>query len=189
MGDAADFRPPGERRQRAWIDAEDWVDKSEPKQSPEELQAIAHSRGRICKERGCEICAPLREQRRLKKAKRKAAAQAEAHAKGLPCNRASCELAVCVAARNAAPAPQPASAVESPADTRPATTTAEDPEQARQREAKRHRAGVPCGSEDCSIQLCVDGFVNERTRRHRARRPCRARSCDNPVCVAGRSAG
>ncbi len=76
----------------------------EPQASPEQLQAIAHSRGRICKKRNCKVCEPLRETRRLKKAQRKADAQAKLHAKGQPCGRNSCELDVCVAARNAAPA-------------------------------------------------------------------------------------
>ncbi len=51
------------------------------------------------------ICAPLRENRRLKKAQRKADAQAQAHAKGVPCGRNHCSVPVCVDARHAEPAP------------------------------------------------------------------------------------
>ncbi len=76
MGDSPDFQTPDERKQRAWVDKSDWVDTSEPKLSKEEQQELAHGRNRICKERGCAVCAPLREQRRLKKAQRKAETQA-----------------------------------------------------------------------------------------------------------------
>ena len=191
MGDSADFRTPDQRKQRAWVDASDWVDETEPKLSSEELQELAHGRGRICKERGCAVCAPLRERRRLKKAERKAAAQAQLHAKGQPCNRTSCSLAVCVAARDAAPAAttaRPASpSAEPTAEDRHANEPQRDPEQIRRREAKRHRVGLPCGSEDCPRQECIDGFIIECTRRHRARRPCRSATCDIAICVAGRS--
>ena len=188
MGDSPDFRTPDQRKQRAWVDASDWVDETEPKLSKEEQQELAHGRGRICKERGCAVCAPLREQRRLKKKQRKAAAQAELHAKGQPCNRTSCSLAVCVAARAAAPvAPATAPSVEPRADDRHTSQPQDDPEQILRRQAKRHRVGLPCGSEDCPNQECIDGFTNECTRRHRARRPCRSATCDNPICVSGRS--
>ncbi len=60
--------------------------------TPKQQQATAHARGRICKVRSCTVCAPLREQRRLKKAQRKADAQAQAHAKGVPCGRANCSV-------------------------------------------------------------------------------------------------
>ncbi len=183
MADSPDSRTPDQRRQRDWVPAAEWVDDSEPKLSKEEQQELAHSRGRICKQRGCQICAPLREQRRLKKAQRKADAQAQAHAKGQPCGRASCELVVCVTARNEAAT---ASAAEPNVVDQPADDTQDDPDQIRARQAKRHKVGLPCGSEDCPRQDCIDGFANERTRRHRARRPCRSTTCDNPVCVAAR---
>ena len=152
----------------------------EAQASPEELQAIAHSRGRICKQRKCKVCAPLREARRLKKAQRKADAQAKAHAKGQPCGRNNCTVAVCVTARHVDPvtaAPTPPRSDE-PID---------DPARARHRQAERHRVGLPCGSETCANKSCVEGFAQERVRRHRARRPCKALDCDNPICVASRS--
>lgn len=191
MGDAADFPVSDQPRQRKWIDAADWVDTSEPKLSKEELQEIAHGRGRICKERTCEVCAPLRERRRLKKAQRKAEAQALLHEKGEPCNRTSCTLEVCVAARSAVPAsssPVEPSTKDQNTEDQNANEPQADPDQVRRRQAKRHRAGVPCGVEDCPNQQCIEGFANERTRRHRARRPCRSATCDNPICVSGRSA-
>ena len=77
---------------------------TEPAPTPKQQQAIAHRRGRICKVRSCKVCAPLRENRRLKKAQRKADAQAQAHAKGEPCGRNSCSVPACVAARDAVPA-------------------------------------------------------------------------------------
>ncbi len=181
MGDSPDFRTPSQ--QRAWVDASDWVDKTEPKLSKEEQQELAHGRGRICKERKCDVCAPLRETRRLKKAQRKADAQAQAHAQNQPCGRASCELAVCAAARDQVSAAPPAAPVT---DDRQAHDAQDDPAQIRARQAKRHKVGLPCGTEDCPRQECIDGFANERTRRHRARRPCRSSTCDNPVCVAAR---
>jgi hypothetical protein len=152
----------------------------EPQASPEQLQAIAHSRGRICKKRNCKVCEPLRETRRLKKAQRKADAQAKLHAKGQPCGRNSCELDVCVAARNAAP---PA---EAPAPPR-SDVSNDDPAEAQHRQAERHRIGLACGVESCPNEQCVEGFAQERVRRHRARRPCKSLECDNPICVASRS--
>ena len=152
----------------------------EPQASPDKLQAIAHSRGRICKQRNCKVCAPRRETRRLKKAQRKADAQAKLHAKGQPCGRNNCSVAVCVTARNAdpvAPAPTP---------PRPEVQN-NDSAEAQHRQAERHRIGLPCGWESCPNDLCVEGFAQERVRRHRARRPCKSLECDNPICVAGRS--
>jgi hypothetical protein len=187
MGDSPDFRPQDQRQQRAWVAATDWVDSTEPKLSKEEQQELAHGRNRICKERDCAVCAPLREQRRLKKAQRKAEAQALLHEKGQPCNRTSCALAVCVAARDAAPAAPTASpSVEPPNEDQQGNEPEGDADRAR-REAKRHRVGLPCGSEDCPKQDCIDGFTIECTRRHRARRPCRSATCDIAICVAGRS--
>jgi hypothetical protein len=148
--------------------------------TPQQQQAIAHARGHICKVRGCEVCAPLRERRRLKKAQRKADAQAHAHAKGEPCGRSNCPVPICVRDRHADPAtPAPAAPrADGPTD---------DADGSIRRQAERHRVGLPCGSEDCPNQVCVDGFALERTRRHRARRPCRSSDCANPICVAGRS--
>ena len=185
MGDSPDFRTPDQRPPRAWVDATDWVDETEPKLSKQEQQELAHGRGRICKERGCVVCAPLRERRRLKKAQRKTEAQALLHSKGQPCNRTSCALAVCVAARDAAPASPPP--VEPRIEDQHINEPQDDPDRVRRREDKRHRAGVPCGSEDCPKQECIDGFTIECTRRHRARRPCRSATCDIAICVAGRS--
>jgi hypothetical protein len=192
MGDSPDFQTPDQRKQRAWVDPSDWVDTNEPKLSKEEQQELAHGRNRICKERSCAVCAPLREQRRLKKAQRKAEAQALLHEKGQPCGRTSCALEVCVAARDAAPA-DPAAAPLAPTPVEPSTADQhanepqDDPEQVLRREAKRHRVGLPCGSEDCPKKECIDGFTIECTRRHRARRPCRSATCDIAICVAGRS--
>jgi hypothetical protein len=150
----------------------------EPPATPKQLQALAHSRGRICKVKNCTTCAPLREARRLKKAQRKADAQAQHHAKGQPCGRNSCEVAVCVAARNA--------------DAAAPVTGANDESvggagESLERQAKRHRAGLPCGSEHCANRACIDAFALERARRHRARRPCKSLECDLPICVAARS--
>jgi hypothetical protein len=167
MGDSPDFQTPDPQQPRRWKDASDWVDKTEPQLSKEEQQELAHERNRICKERGCAVCAPLREVRSLKKKQRKTEAQA------------------CVAARNAVPASSPP--VELRAEAPQAIEPPDDPARARRREEKRHLAGVPCGSENCVKKGCIEGFTNERTRRHRARRPCRAEACDNPMCVAGRS--
>lgn len=180
MGDEQDFRRPG-REEHDFKDAD--VDDLLP--SKQGLQEIAHDRGRICKKRGCVVCAPLVEQRRLKKKQRRAEAQAALHAKGQPCGRSSCSLAVCVEARQA-PAASPAP-VEQRAGDRPTDESPDDPDRVLRRQAERHRVGLPCGSEDCTSQSCIDGFANERTRRHRARRPCRSATCDNPICVAGRS--
>jgi hypothetical protein len=153
--------------------------------SKQGLQEIAHDRGRICKKRGCVVCAPLVEQRRLKKKQRKAEAQAALHAKGQPCGRSSCSLAVCTEARQArAASPAP---VEPRVGNRRADEPQDDPDRVLRRQAERHRVGLPCGSEDCTSQVCIDGFANERIRRHRARRPCRSATCDNAICVAGRS--
>jgi hypothetical protein len=156
------------------------VAADEPQLTPKQQRALAHSRGRICKLRGCEICAPLRETRRLKKAQRKADAQTQAHAKGEPCGRSNCPVAVCVKARHAdaeTPAPD-VQRVDGPKD---------DPDEMLRRQGERHRAGLPCGFESCPNQECVDGFAQERARRHRARRPCRSAGCVNPVCVSSRS--
>jgi hypothetical protein len=185
MGDSPDFQTPDPQQPRRWKDASDWVDKTEPQLSKEEQQELAHGRNRICKERGCAVCAPLREVRSLKKKQRKTEAQALLHEKGQPCGRTSCVLEVCVADRNAAPASPPP--VEPRTPTLPTLEPRDDPARARRREEKRHLAGVPCGSENCVKKGCIEGFTNERTRRHRARRPCRAEACDNPICAAGRS--
>ena len=183
MGDYPDFRRPDREEQRDFVDATD----DELLLSKQGLQEIAHDRGRICKKRGCVVCAPLVEQRRLKKKQRKAEAQAARHAKGQPCGRSSCSLAVCVEGRQApAESPSPAP-VEQRAGDRPTDESPDDPDRVLRRQAERHRVGLPCGAEDCASQLCIDGFANERTRRHRARRPCRSATCDNPICVAGRS--
>jgi hypothetical protein len=151
-----------------------------PPPTPEEQQSLAHARGRICKQRGCKVCAPLRERRRLKKAQRKADAQARAHARGEPCGRSNCPVPICVKDRHAdaaAPAPAAPHADES----------TDGAEGSLRRQAERHRVGLPCGSEDCPNVVCAEGFAQERTRRHRARRPCRSSDCTNPICVAGRS--
>jgi hypothetical protein len=152
----------------------------EPQLTPKQEQALAHSRGRICKKKGCEICAPLRENRRLKKAQRKADAQAQAHARNQPCGRSNCPVPACVQARHADPAtPAPVA----PRADDPKDESAEMP----RRQAERHRAGLPCGFESCPSKVCIDAFAQERARRHRARRPCKSLECANPICVAGRS--
>jgi hypothetical protein len=145
--------------------------------TPKQEQAIAHSRGRICKIRGCKVCAPLREARRSRKAQRKADAQAQAHARNQPCGRSNCPLPACVKARHADPAPDPPRADEQK----------DDSGEVLRRQAERHRAGLPCGLETCPSKVCVEGFAQERARRHRARRPCRSAECANPICVAGRT--
>jgi hypothetical protein len=185
MGDSPDFQTPDQRKQRAWVDPSDWVDTNEPKLSKEEQQELAHGRNRICKERSCAVCAPLREQRRLKKAQRKAEAQALLHEKGQPCGRTSCALEVCVAARDASPAST--SPVDSHTEDRQTDEPQGDPGRTLRRQSERHRVGLPCGSEDCPKKECIDGFTIECTRRHRARRPCRSATCDIAICVAGRS--
>jgi len=152
----------------------------EPAPTPKQEQALAHSRGRICKKKGCEICAPLRERRRLAKAQRKADAQAAAHAKGEPCGRSNCPVPACVKERHADPAtPAPVA----PRSDEPKDDTAD----ALRRQAERHRAGLPCGLETCPSKVCVEGFAQERARRHRARRPCKSAECANPICVSSRS--
>jgi hypothetical protein len=157
---------------------------AEPTVTPEQQRAIAHARGRICKKRGCEVCAPLREDRRLKKAQRKADAQAQLHAKGEPCGRSNCPEPACVRERHADPvAPAPAA---QRADASQSDATRDDDGSSLRRQAERHRAGLPCGFEDCPSQLCVEGFAQERARRHRARRPCRSSECANPICAASR---
>jgi len=153
---------------------------TEPAPTPKQQQELAHSRGRICKVRSCKVCAPLRENRRLKKAQRKADAQAQAHSKGEPCGRNHCSVPACVAARHAAPATS-APAVQGVDDL------VDDPGAARRRQAERHRAGLTCGLETCTAQACVDAFAQERARRHRARRPCKSTECANPICVASRT--
>jgi hypothetical protein len=152
---------------------------TEPAPTPKQQQALAHRRGRICKVRSCTVCAPLRENRRLKKAQRKADAQAQAHSRGEPCGRNSCSVPACVAARHAA-------AETSAAAGRSVDDVADDPSAARRRQSERHRAGLPCGFETCTAQACVDAFAQERARRHRARRPCKSTECTNPICVASR---
>jgi hypothetical protein len=151
-----------------------------PPVTPEQQQSVAHARGRICKQRTCELCAPLRERRRLKRAQRRSDAQAHAHAKGEPCGRSNCPVPICVRERHAdaaAPAPVVADVAAS----------SDDADGSVRRQAERHRVGLPCGSEVCANQVCVDGFALERTRRHRARRPCRSTDCANPICEAGRA--
>jgi len=153
----------------------------EPALTPKQQQALAHSRGRICKKRGCNICAPLRETRRLKKVQRKADAQAQLHAKGQPCGRSNCPVPVCVAARHAdAVTPAPVVHV---ADEAKDEAAVESP----RRQVGRHRAGLTCGFETCANQECVDAFAQERARRHRARRPCKSLECALPICAASRS--
>ena len=130
----------------------------DPPVTPKQEQATAHARGRICKVRGCEVCAPRREQRRAKKAERRAAARK----------------------RPAAPlAPTPDAPRIDEATDAPGT--------ARRRQEEKHRAGLACGVETCASQLCVEGFARERARRHRARRPCKSADCANPICVASRA--
>lgn len=180
MGEYPDFRKPDRDE---WAEADDEVE--EELISKQGLQEIAHDRGRICKKRGCVVCAPLVERRREKKKERKAEAQAALHKKGLPCTRGSCELPVCVEARKAAEV----EAAEPSVETRPRPRRDEEREDAAtkfRREVDRHKAGLHCGSEDCPNQECIDGFANERKRRHRSRRPCRATNCDNAICRAGR---
>lgn len=159
---------------------------TEPAPTPKQQQAIAHRRGRICRVRSCTVCAPLRENRRLKKAQRKADAQAQAHAKGEPCGRNSCSVPACVAARHAVPE------TSAPAGQRDGNVgltdgLTDDPGAERRRQAERHRAGLPCGFETCAAQACVDAFAQERARRHRARRPCKSTECTNPICAASRT--
>jgi hypothetical protein len=177
MGEYPDFRTPDREQPRRSTDA------TEPLLSKQGQQEIAHERGRICKKRGCVVCAPLVERRRLKKTQRKAEAQALLHAKGQPCGRSSCALAVCVDARNVASPPP----VEPPTHDRRSDQPQDDPDLMLRRQAERHRVGLPCGSEDCPKKECIDGFTIECTRRHRARRPCRSATCDIAICVAGRS--
>lgn len=176
MGEYPEFGTPDRWQERD--------DAPETEESLQSLQEIAHDRGRICKKRGCVVCAPLRELRREKKKQRKADAQAAQHAKGKPCGRSSCELEVCVKARNAAESAPP---VEPAVQNEQPGRSQDDPDRAVRRQAERHRVNLPCGSEDCPRQECIAGFANERIRRHRARRPCRSRTCDNAICVAGRS--
>lgn len=177
MGDSQDFRTPDPEQQRRTTNA------PEALISKEEQQELAHERGRICKKRSCAICAPLREQRRLKKKQRTIETQAQLHAKGQPCSRSTCTLAACVEARDVT--------TKLPADLaaggREIDASQVDPERAARRQSERHRVGLPCGSEDCPNVVCVDGFANERTRRHRARRPCRSATCNNPICSSDRS--
>lgn len=158
------------------------VASEQPALTPKQQQALAHSRGRICKKRGCEICAPLRENRRLKKAQRKADAQAQLHAKGEPCGKSNCPVPICVRERHA-DAVTPARAVPGVDESKDGS--AESP----RRQQGRHRAGLPCGVESCPNKECVDAFAQERARRHRARRPCRSLDCVNPICVSSRAAG
>jgi hypothetical protein len=159
-----------------------------PPLSKKQQQEIAHARGRICRQRRCEVCAPLRERRHLKKTRRKAEAQAKQHAKGEPCGRGTCSVAICVEARRTTAAPSSTPATNRADDQRSIQATV-DSDRRRRMQAERHRAGLPCGSEDCALQVCVDGFAAERARRHRAGRPCRSVTCDSPICVAGRSTG
>jgi hypothetical protein len=174
MGEYPAKKPPTEATPRRSTTVP--VDQAPP--TPQQLQATAHARRRICKVSGCDVCAPLRERRRLQKAARKADAQAQSHAKRQPCGRASCSLDICVEARRL-----------TPADSAPAgkRVDASDPAESLRRQQERHRAGVPCGVESCPRELCTQGVAQERARRHRARRPCRFVTCDNPICVAARS--
>ena len=151
-----------------------------PAPTPKQLQATAHSRGRICKVRTCKVCAPLREKRRLSKAQRKADAQAQAHAKGEPCGRNNCPVPVCVQAKHADPA-------DVAAVTEGTGEPIDDAATALRRQTEKHRAGLSCGLETCGNHMCVEGFAQERARRHRARRPCKSVDCDIPICVASRS--
>ncbi len=183
MGEYPDFRKPDRDE---WDDSED-REEAEPELSMLGKQELAHERGRICKKRGCVVCAPLVERRRLRKKERQAEAQAALHEKGRPCGRSSCELPVCVEARQAAEAEAASPTVEPRSRNRRDDESREHPDRKFRREVDRHRAGLPCGSEDCPNQECIDGFAIERTRRHRARRPCRSTTCDNAICVAGRS--
>ena len=121
--------------------------RSRSKRSPTHVDGSAESRG-------CKVCAPLREKRRLKKAQRKADAQAQAHAKGLPCGRTNCPVPVCVQARHADPA--------TPAPARDDGESSGDSDVVRRRQAEKHRAGLPCGLETCPSQVCVEGFAQER---------------------------
>ena len=123
-------RPAGEKPCPTNVVAE------EPPATPEQLRSIAHARGRICKLRQCEVCAPLREGRRLKKAQRKAYVQLQLHAKGAACARASCLVAACVESRNSKAA-NTAAPVVGQADGRE-----EDPGEAFRRQTERHRAGL-----------------------------------------------
>ncbi len=179
MGDYPDFQRPDREEQT------DVKDTDRPLPSKQGLQEIAHDRGRICKKRGCVVCAPLVEQRRLKKKQRRVDAQAALHAKSRPCGRGSCLLKLCVQARQAATS-TPFAAVESTIDGQGTDTSQIDPDRVLRRQDERHRVGLPCGSEVCSSQVCIDGFAAARTRRHRARRPCRSATCDNAICVADR---
>ena len=185
MGEYPDpQRPTGDEPRRAASGSAG----DDPPLSKKEQQALAHSRGRICKQRRCAVCAPLRERRHQKKQQRKADAQAQAHAKGEPCGRAKCSVDVCVRARESATSTAGATSPPAiPADTHRTAEPKVHPEEQSRRQAERHHAGLPCGSEDCPEQLCIDGFAHERARRHRARRPCRSATCTNPICVAGRS--
>jgi hypothetical protein len=159
---------------------------AEPTVTPEQQREIAHSRGRICKKRGCETCAPLREERRLKKAQRKLDAQAQLHAKGEPCGRSNCPVPACVRQRHADVDTTPTAPAASRADESQPDASRSDEGAASRRQVERHRAGLPCGFEDCPSKVCVEGFAQERARRHRARRPCRSAECANPICAASR---
>ncbi len=174
MGEHSDFR----RSDRDGSRAE--TDEAEPFAVAQSLQEIAHDRGRICKKRGCVVCAPLVEARREKKKQRREKARARRHLQGQPCGQSSCAVDVCVAARDA-PAPPAPSRGSGPSASEPQV----DPDQMLRRQAERHRVDLPCGSEDCPAKICVEGFAKERTRRHRAGRACRAASCDNAICVSG----
>lgn len=183
MGEYPGPRPPADEPSRGAMHG----DAADTPLSKKEQQALAHSRGRICKQRRCAVCAPLRERRHLKKQQRKSEAQAQQHAKGEPCGRSSCSVAVCVAARlSTTPDAAPTAPIS---DGHRAGEQKVHPDEQRRRQAERHHAGLPCGSEDCPSQTCVDGFARERARRHRARRPCRSSTCTNAICVAGRSTG
>jgi hypothetical protein len=166
------------------------VADDEPELTPKQQQALAHSRGRICKKRGCDICAPLRETRRLKKVQRKAETQAQLHAKGQPCGRSNCPVPVCVTARHADPATPTSNARPAQAHA-PAASGADELNDAASDSLRgqngRHRAGLTCGHETCVRQECVDAFAHERARRHRARRPCKSADCTLAVCVSSRS--
>jgi len=178
MSDFSAFPPP---------DADSRQDfDAEPGELQLSKQQIAHDRGRICKKRGCVVCQPLRDKRRAKKQQRKADAQAALHAKNKPCGRKSCELDRCKQARANAASSKESGKPDTQRDEQPGQQPV-DPAVARRRQDEKHRIGLPCGSEDCTIQLCVDGFANERNRRHRKGRPCRSSTCTTPMCVAARA--
>lgn len=200
MGDDREVRRAND--EPSGSDTRDEVDEFGSEQPS--LQQIAHDRGRICKKRGCVVCAPLRARRRDKKRERRAEARARRHERGEPCGKSDCDVPACVEARQSGKnSPPERDGIGSDGDARgsvgttPSTTAADrrprrddasssDAERVRRREAERHRVGLPCGSENCVEPACVEGLANERKRRHRAGRPCRSSTCDSAICVAAR---